>query len=83
MIQNQPIPHQELDRLMELSEFDLEYSDLDKSFSNLTKLAAKVAGTDVSLINLIDSFTQWSIASFGVDIKQMPRSLSDLIFAKN
>lgn len=48
-------------------------TDLDKLFSGLTSLAAKVAGTDISLINLIDSYTQWSISSFGMDVKQMPR----------
>jgi len=36
-------------------------------------LAAKVAGTNISLVNLIDSFTQWSVSSFGLDIEQMPR----------
>jgi hypothetical protein len=62
-----------MNRLMALSEFDLDYLDLEASFADLTKLAAKVAGTSISLINLIDSFTQWSAFSFGLDIKQMPR----------
>ncbi len=73
MSQDHPIPSNEMDRLLALSEFDLDYTDLDKSFSDLTKLAAKVAGTNISLVNLIDSFTQWSTSSFGFDLKQMPR----------
>lgn len=76
MSQNNPIPFNEMERLLALSEFDLDYTELDKTFSDLTTLAAKVAGTDISLINLIDSFTQWSAASFGMDIKQMPREES-------
>ncbi len=76
MSQNPPIPSNEMERLLALSEFDLDYTDLHQSFSDLTKLAAKVAGTDISLINLIDSFTQWSISSFGLDIKQMTRENS-------
>ncbi|MCU0399788.1 MAG: ATP-binding protein [Algoriphagus sp.] len=74
--QNPPIPNNEMDRILALGEFDLDYLDLETSFSDLTKLAAKVAGTPISLINLIDSFTQWSVASFGIDLKQMPRDES-------
>lgn len=68
-----PIPKNEYDRIIELSELDLDYSDLKDQFSDLTKLAAKVAGTEVSLINLIDSFTQWSVANYGIKVDQMPR----------
>ncbi|MFP8488936.1 GAF domain-containing sensor histidine kinase [Gracilimonas sp. Q87] len=71
-----PIPEKEFERLMELSELDLDYSDLDDQFKDLTKLAAKIAGTAISLINLIDTFTQWSIAHYGLPIDQMPREKS-------
>lgn len=71
-----PIPSNEMNRLLALGEFDLDYFDLEKSFADLTKLAAKVAGTSVSLINLIDSFTQWSVSTYGMEIKQMPREES-------
>jgi signal transduction histidine kinase len=68
-----PLPENEMQRLLELSEFDLDYSSLNDQFSELTKLAAKVAGTDISLINLLDSFTQWSVSNYGLDLEQMPR----------
>ncbi|MFN3997670.1 GAF domain-containing sensor histidine kinase [Algoriphagus sp.] len=71
-----PIPSNEMERIMALVDFDLDYMDLNKSFADLTKLAAKVAGTSISLINLIDSFTQWSVSSYGIDIRQMPREES-------
>lgn len=74
--QNPPIPNNEMDRVLALSEFDLDYLEMESSYSDLTKLAAKVAGTPISLINLIDSFTQWSVSSFGIDVKQMPRDES-------
>ncbi|WP_338224383.1 GAF domain-containing sensor histidine kinase [Algoriphagus confluentis] len=67
------IPDNEMERLLALSELDLDFMDLNKNLSDLTKLAAKIAGTQVSLINLIDHFTQWSVSSFGLDITQMPR----------
>jgi hypothetical protein len=71
-----PFPENEMDRLLSLSEFDLDYDNLEDNFKDLTRLAAKVAGTEISLINLIDSFTQWTISSHGLDIAQMPREES-------
>src|SRR6476469_1459946 len=67
------IPHNEMNRLLSLSEFDLDYDNLGENFKDLTLLAAKVAGTEISLINIIDSFTQWTVSSYGLDLKQMPR----------
>ncbi|WP_089236725.1 sensor histidine kinase [Belliella buryatensis] len=71
--QEVPIPDNEFERILELSEYDLDYTDLEIQFKDLTKLAAKVAGTDISLVNLIDSFTQWSVSAHGFPTIQMPR----------
>ncbi|MDF3077626.1 MAG: hypothetical protein K0S09_1515 [Sphingobacteriaceae bacterium] len=60
-------------RISALADLDLDYSDLQNNFTDLTRLAARVAGTEISLVNLIDSYTQWSISSFGLDLEQMPR----------
>lgn len=74
--QLRPLPTNELERLKALGEFDLDYLELKKSMNDLSRLAAKIAGTKISLINLIDHFTQWSISSFGIDMSQMPREES-------
>ncbi|MBL0883453.1 MAG: GAF domain-containing sensor histidine kinase, partial [Chitinophagaceae bacterium] len=68
-----PLPENEMQRVIELSEFDLDYSSLQENFKDLAKLAAKVAGTNISLVNMIDSFTQWTVSNFGLDLEQMPR----------
>ena len=68
-----PIPEQEFNRLLELADFDLDNQELEGHLKELTRLAAKVAGTDISLVNLIDSYTQWSVASEGLPVMQMPR----------
>ena len=73
---NAPIPKNEFERIIDLSEFDLDYSGLEDNFKDLAKLAANVAGTKISLVNLIDSFTQWSITNHGLAIDQMPREES-------
>ncbi|HEK21703.1 GAF domain-containing sensor histidine kinase [Mucilaginibacter sp.] len=72
-MQQQPIPNNEMGRIIELSDYDLDYSSFQDAFKDLAKLAAKVAGTSISLVNLIDSFTQWSITNHGIDLQQMPR----------
>jgi K+-sensing histidine kinase KdpD len=73
---NTPIPLNEMERIITLSDYDLDYSGLENNFKDIIHLAARVAGTEISLINLIDSFTQWSIAHHGLEIEQMPREES-------
>jgi len=70
---NPPIPENEYERVLNLSGFNLDYSNFQDNFKDLAKLAASVAGTPISLVNLIDSYTQWTISNFGLDIEQMPR----------
>jgi hypothetical protein len=71
-----PVLNNEEKRISSLSSLDLDYSDLENNFNDLTKLAAQITGSSVSLINLIDSFTQWTVSKHGVDIKSMPREES-------
>ncbi|MCE6993168.1 GAF domain-containing sensor histidine kinase [Dyadobacter sp. CY323] len=68
-----PIPVDELERIKALSDFDLDYSEHQITFKDLAKLAAKVTGTQISLVNLIDSLTQWTISGYGLNIDQMLR----------
>ncbi|WP_303413799.1 GAF domain-containing sensor histidine kinase [Pontibacter coccineus] len=56
--------------------FDLDYNTLEKEFEELTSLAARVAGTEVSLLNLIDLYTQWTVAGHGFPMVQTPRENS-------
>ncbi len=68
-----PIPKNEMERIINLSDFDLDYTSLQENFKDLTKLAAFVAGTEISLVNLIDSFTQWTVGNFGHENHQTER----------
>lgn len=63
----------ELERLLALSNLGIDYYEPKQGLNFLTELAAKICGTEISLVNLIDSFTQWSVSSFGIEINQMPR----------
>lgn len=68
-----PIPQNEMDRIISLADYDLDYTSFQDTFKDLARLAATVAGTSISLVNLIDSFTQWTVTNHGLDIEQMPR----------
>lgn len=63
----------EYNRVKSLLGLDLDYENLQDEFQNLTKLAARIADTDISLVNLIDSYTQWTVSHFGMGVFQMPR----------
>lgn len=69
-----PVPANEMERILKLSALDVDYAEVQDSLQDLTKLAAKVAGTSISLINLIDSFTQWTVSNYGLQLEQMPRT---------
>ncbi|MCF0058539.1 GAF domain-containing sensor histidine kinase [Dyadobacter sp. CY356] len=68
-----PIPQNEMERIISLSELDMDFSDPQIQFKDLVKLAAKVAGTSISMLNMLDSLTQWTISNYGLDIDQMLR----------
>ena len=65
--------YKEFNRVLELAEYDLDYSALNANFKDLSKLAARVAGTDISLVNIIDSYTQWTVSKHGIEVDCMPR----------
>ncbi len=71
-----PIPENEEGRIFELSEFDVDYTEVSSMFKDLVHLAAKIAKTEVSLVNLIDSYTQWSVCNYGLPVEQMERTES-------
>lgn len=71
-----PSPLSEYLRLKSLSDYDVDFSKKNVNLDNLSRLASSIAGTEISLVNLIDNNTQWSVGSYGIDIRQMPREES-------
>ena len=73
-MKNTPLlPENEWDRVIKLYEFDMDYWEIQDALGDLTELAAKVAGTEISLVNLIDSYTQWTVSNYGLPFDHMPR----------
>jgi len=69
-----PLPDNELQRIIGLSDLDMDFIDMEGAFNDLTLLATKITGMQTSLINIIDAHTQWTIAKQGIDVKQVPRA---------
>ena len=68
-----PLPANEASRLLSLHDLDLDYGDLEGDFKDIVHLVSKITGMDVSLVNLIDTFNQWTIASHGIPVDSMSR----------
>ena len=66
----------EYNRVKSLQDLDLDYTNLQEEFQNLNQLAASIADTEISLVNLIDNYTQWTVSHVGMAITQTPREES-------
>ena len=73
VVENRDIEYR---RIKKLSEFDLDYKKLQNEFQNYVELAANVAGTKISLVNLIDNYTQWTVSAFSSELYQVDREES-------
>ncbi|WP_167880778.1 GAF domain-containing sensor histidine kinase [Leptospira yanagawae] len=69
----QTIPENEIPRLLQLAELNLDYVSLKEEFNGLAELAARITGTPISHINLIDALHQWTIGDFGFPSTLTPR----------
>jgi signal transduction histidine kinase len=67
------IPDNEFERLLKLSEYDIDYTEIHGKLDDLTKLAAYVTGTPISLVNIMEANTQWTLSNYGLDVTQTPR----------
>ena len=63
----------EFQRIKKLSEFDLDYLELQDELKNLVDLAKIIAGTEISVLNLIDDHFQWSVSANSTLPNSMPR----------
>lgn len=61
---------------MALADLNLDFTNLGDTFKDLAKLAAKVSGTPISMVNLVDNYTVWTISSYGFETQQTPREQS-------
>src|SRR5215468_404743 len=69
-----PVPPNEAARLRTLHAYRILDTKPEERFEDLTKLAALICGTPISLISLIDTARQWFKSKFGLDLEETPRA---------
>lgn len=68
-----PLPTDEETRLDALRRFDILDSDAEAAYDDITRVAAFIAGTPISLISLVDADRQWFKSKVGLTVNQTPR----------
>lgn len=63
----------EFQRIKKLHDLDLDYLELHEEVKNLIELAGIIAGTEISVLNLVDSHTQWTVSPIAGEPNQIPR----------
>ncbi len=69
-------PDREAERLSALASYEILDTLPERDFDDLTKLAARICGTPVALISLVDADRQWFKSRVGLDIAETPRDSS-------
>jgi signal transduction histidine kinase/PAS domain-containing protein len=68
--------NEQTDRIDILNSYHILDSDEDEAFDNLTRIAAKVCDTSISLITLVDNDRQWFKSHYGIEINETSLQLS-------
>ncbi|MEY2931445.1 MAG: hypothetical protein RL033_2194 [Pseudomonadota bacterium] len=63
-------------RLRALADYRVLDTPAEESFDNITKLAAKIFGTPISLVSLVDEHRQWFKSRHGLDASETSRDVS-------
>jgi len=75
-VKTAPLPSNETQRLAALRRYNVLDTQAEAAFDDLTRLAAQICGTPVSLITLLDENRQWFRSRAGLDIAETSRDLS-------
>lgn len=71
-----PMPANEAGRLRTLQLYKVLDTGAEKALDDLTRLAARICGTSIALISLIDKDRQWFKSNVGLDASETPRDVA-------
>ena len=69
----QPVPPSEPERLAALERYALLDTPAEQAFDRITALAAKLFGTPIAWISLVDANRVWHKSNYGIDTAKSPR----------
>jgi signal transduction histidine kinase len=67
---------QEKERLEALKTYNIMDTPAEEGFNEITSLASYICGTPISLISLVTHDRQWFKSKAGIDVCELPRSVS-------
>ncbi|WP_456312338.1 ATP-binding protein [Pseudomonas shirazensis] len=72
----QPVPHNELQRLAALKRYNILDTLPDTAFDDATQLVSYICGVPIAHISFIDENRQWFKSQIGVGVTEVPREIS-------
>ncbi|MCG9791458.1 PAS domain S-box protein [Flavobacterium algicola] len=77
------IPSNENERLQELRSYNIMGELENSDYDFLTKMAAEICGTKISLISILNEDKQWFLSHHGIDTKETPKEIAFCAHAIN